>query len=246
VQDLTVPLGDFSPSAPNWASDLATIAGQPQSLVIAVAHNNGHGGVFVYDNATVRPTSVPTNPAQVFEYPRWLVPAATAGTFISQSYGPSVPKVNNMELLTLGAGGISTTGSTASASGLIIGTKPQRAGTNLYTFDGKILDATTGALLGTLPGLGSTTPYAALADEAHGRVFIWTVVNQREMILSYDAATLKLLAYAAVYPGSNSPTGYVGKSMALWGSDGVALTTGSELILLSGPFFTTYRGEPTQ
>jgi len=241
TEDLSISLGNFSQSTPYLANDLATLPGQPHSVVIAVGHNLSHGGVYVYDNATARPTSLQPVVAQAFEAARWLVPAATPGTFISQNYGPSQPQVNNIEQLTVDASGISTTSSTPTASGLVVGVKPHRAGNKLYTFDGKILDAATGALLGSLTLPDSGAPYALLPDEAHNRIFVWMSVRQKEFIVSYDMTTLRLLGFAPV----SSAQGNYNGSMTLWGNDGVALTDGGQLIVMSGAFFSTYQPPTT-
>lgn len=65
-----------------------------------------------------------------------------------------------------------------------------------------------------------------------------------DLILSYDISTLKLLAFAEVYGVPVFPVG-AERTMTLWGTEGVALTDGSQLVVLSGAFFSTYRGEPT-
>lgn len=232
--DLSVSLGNFNASTPYLVSDLATLPGQPQSFVVAVGRSGSHGGVFVYDDSTVRPVSVGQNPAQTFESARWLVPAA-AGTFLSQSFGPSLPKVNTMDLLTVDANGISTTSSSPTGHEFFY-SEPQRVGTKMFTLDGKILDAGTGSIVGTLPGSGSA--YASQADEAHGLLFVWTEQNQREVILIYDTTTLQQLANVPVYANAGSQGLPSRRSIALWGSNGLALTDGNQLILLSGPIFT--------
>jgi hypothetical protein len=232
TMDISVPLGEFSGS-PYLVNDLATLPGQPQSFVAAVAWNGNHGGVYVYDNSTLRPVSVAVNPAQALEVGRWLVPTATAGVFISQSFGPSVPKVNNIDQLKVDANGITTIASTPSAYPLVI-QKPQLAGARLFSVNGQVLDARNGALLATLSGGGGQ---ALLVDETRGRLFVWTQLNQKDVILAYDLATLTLLGNVPVYAGSvmsGSPT----KAMTRWGSNGLALVDGGQLILLSGPFFS--------
>ena len=245
TENLSIPLGNFNSFNPYLVNDFAMIPGQPQSFIVAIKWNYYHGGIKVYDNATARPALIGEDPNQAFEYARWLVPGATAGTFISMRYGPSHPMVNTFEQLSLDATGISTAVSTpyTDIDGVRIWPKPQRAGTKLYTFNGKILDAATGALLGTVPN--ATGAYAVLPDEARGRIFVWNQVNQRDMILSYDMTTLQLLALAPVYGGPTSLMAPPTRSMTLWGTDGIALTDGTNLIVLSGAFFTNYRGLPT-
>jgi hypothetical protein len=247
TKDLTVSLGYSASLNPLKVNDLAVVPGQPQSFLVALEHNNGnHGGVVAYDNAVARPVSIGVNPAQGFELARWLVPAPTAGNFISLVYGPSQPVVNTLDQLTLGAMGISASSSVPfSGVGLVrYFPKPQRVGTKLFLNDGTVLDAVTGAVVGTLPSIDSGGAYAMLADDAKGRLFVLQRMNSLDYLLSYDAATLKLLALIPVYAGPSFPPG-IGRSVTLWGNDGLAITDGAQLIVLSGTFFSTYRGEPT-
>jgi hypothetical protein len=236
--DFPIALGSFSAFEPYLVNDIATLPGQSQSFVAAVAHNNSHGGTRVYDNAVARPETVA--PVQAFEEARWLVPDVTSGTFVSQSYGPSNPQVNNLERLSVDASGIHVASSAPTASGIVVGRdRPQRAGSRLFLQDGRILDASSGALLGSLALPDSSHPLALLVDEGLSRVFVW----QGQFILSYDLATLKFLAFAPVYgPGALQS---IRGSMVRWGDDGIALVDGNALFVLTGPFFTTYRGAPT-
>lgn len=235
TMDMSVSLGNFTASIPYLVSDLATLPGQPDSFVVAIGRNRSHGGVFVYDNAAPRSSFVATNPAQTFESERWLVPGAAAGTYLSQSYGPSVPKVNTMELLAVDATGISRISSAPTGHEFFY-PKPERAGARMFTIDGRILDAASGAIVGTLPAIGSSTTHALLADEARNRMYVATNQNQREVVLVYDLTTLQQLASVPVYTTAITP-GTLAKRMATWGTNGLALTDGNQLILLSGPAF---------
>lgn len=238
LPDLVIPLGSFNQNEPYLVSDMAVLPGQPQSLLAAVAHNNSHGGTRVYDDAVLRADVIA--PAQDFELARWLVPGATAGVYLSQSVGPSNPKFNNMQQLAVDGNGVHVNSSTASVSDIIIGgDRPQRAGNRLFLRDGRILDATTGAQLGALALPDSAQPTAVLVDEANNRVLVW-----QGYLISYDLTTLQMLALVA--PGGVSTnTSPVNGKMVLWGTNGVALADGANLIILSGSFFTTYRGSPT-
>lgn len=240
--DKAVSLGDWM-TYPRMAADLAPVAGAPLSFVVAETANNSHVGVFVYDDETPRANSVPKDPAQAFEPPRWLVPAATAGMFLSQSYGPSFPQSNTMDVLTLDADGITTTASTPTGHQLSY-PKPVRVGAKLFTNDGKILDAASGTVMGTLPLFGSTVAYGMVADDARAYLYVWTVYNQKEYILKYDAVSEEVLAFAPVYGGPVFPPGT--RSLTLWGDNGLALTDGAQALVFSGDYFSTYRGEPTQ
>src|SRR5262249_30184963 len=103
--------------------------------------------------------------------------------------------------------------------------------------------AATGALLGSLTVPGNWNPYVLLPDEAHHRIFVWTQLRSRDVLLSYDLDTLQLLGVARVYDDTALQPGFV-KSMALWGSEGIALTDGVQLSVMSGSLFWTYRGGP--
>ncbi len=144
----------------------------------------------------------------------------------------------NLDELTVSASGINTSASIPIAGGARLPGKAQRVGTKLYTQTGHVLDASTGAVLGQLALPGSVPPYAVLPDESKGRIFVWTA---EDMIRSYDISTLEYLGEVPVF-GVAHPGSLGVRNMTLWGTDGVAMTDGIRLVVLSGPFFTTYRG----
>lgn len=234
--ELQVFLGNSGLSTPYTANDLQTVPGQPRSFVVAIkGYNDSNAGVYVFDDATARPNWVQKLPTQTFEQARWLLPAATPGTFISQLFGQSFPQVNSYDQLTIDAHGISTTMSTPTGHQFFF-SRPTRAAEKLFTTNGKVLDAATGAILDEVPGLGTTVPYVTMADETRGRLYVWTELNQREVIFVYDLATLSRLAIVPVY-GPSQQGGFLNKSMALWGNNGLALTNGSQVVVFSGAAF---------
>jgi hypothetical protein len=240
--DLSISLG--APASPPWvADDIATIPGQPQSFVVAVRESTTkNAGVYVYDGDTARSASVKRAPAQPSEYVRWVLPTSTPGQYLSQAYGPSSPATNTMDLLTVDASGITTTASTPVGNSIYYG-KPVRAGSRLFTLGGSILDAETGAAIGKLPGRWLTAARAMAVDPVHGRLYAWF---GQFIIASYDLDTYKVLGYINLQlPGISIVEPPSGKAMLTWGDDGLALLDDSGgVTLLSGPFFTTYRGEP--
>jgi hypothetical protein len=191
----------------------------------------------VFDNAVARPNSVQRLPTQSFEQPRWLLPADAPDSFISQLYGQSFPQVNNYELLSVDVNGISKVSSSPTGHEFFY-PKPARAAERMFTNTGGILDSSSGAMLGQVPGVGSGLAYAVVADAARGRLYVWTALDQREVIFVHDLATMTRLSIVPVYPNSGSPGGYLNKSMVLWGNDGLALTDGNRVIVLSGTVFT--------
>jgi hypothetical protein len=116
--------------------------------------------------------------------------------------------------------------------------KPQRAGNRIYTAFGEVYDISSGALVGTFGDRDNVTPTAFLVDEPHGRIFIM----KRGFLWSYDLVTLKFLAILQIDVGSNY---LLDETLIPWGNGGVAVADGDKLVVLSGPFFSTYRGEPT-
>lgn len=236
--DLTIQLGERNPTTPFATSDLDTLPGQPRSVVVAVkvARTGEHAAVRVYDDATPRAVAVgPDSPSTA---QRWLVPAADPGQVISWRAGISITS-NAVERLSVDAAGIRVDSSLALPMDRYVGGHPVRVGNKLYDAFGRILDATTGDLLGTIPMPGFSPPAAVLPDERHRRLYVWTQVRGIAALVSYDLDTLQILAYAPMQ-------GYSSGSMVLWGDEGIAITWGSSLTVLSGPFFSTYRGEPRQ
>lgn len=240
--DLSVSLG--APPSTSWfANDIATLPGQPQSFIVAVRDNSmRNAGVYVYDGDTARGTSVQHAPAQPSERMRWLLPTSTPGQFLTQNYGPASPGTNTMDLLTVDANGISTTGSTPVGNSSYYG-KPVRAGSRLFTLGGSILDAETGASIGKLPGRWLSAAEAMAVDLVHRRLYAWF---GQTLLASYDLDTYKVLGYINLQrPGVVIAQPPAGKAMLTWGDDGLALLDDAGgVTLLSGPFFTTYRGEP--
>jgi hypothetical protein len=235
--DLSIQLGELNSFTPFGASDIEAMPGQPRSVVVAVkvGRTGVHAGVRIYDDATPRPLEVgPTSPDTV---QRWLVPAAEAGQFISWRAGTSITS-NALERLSVDANGIRVDSSTTLPLDRHVGGHPFRVGTKLYHTFGSILDASTGDVISTISFPESRTPIAVLPDERNRKLFVWTQVQGAPAIVSYDLDTLQILAYAPMQFGSGA--------MVLWGNEGIAITNGSSLTVLSGSFFSSYRGEPRQ
>lgn len=235
--DLTVPLGSASPTDPYMVYDFAMLAGQPDSFVASLESSNRTQGIRVYDNGTPRANTIPS-PTSELVYPRWLVPASTPGRFVSQYTTQTTPGTNTWDELAVHGTGINTASSTPVVNGEHLAGRPQRAGNRLFTVSGKVFDADTGALVGTFGEQGAQAA-AILVDEAHGRLFDL----RRGLLSSYDLTTLQRLAMAQI-----DVVPELGLELTLipWGSEGVAVANMDKLVVLSGPFFSTYRGHPLQ
>lgn len=224
--------------------DLAVIPGMSQSIIVAGGKLGGDAGVYVYDDTTPRPAFIAPDPSPPSDVPRWLVVGDAPGTFHSLQYSLNAgARPTTMDLLALDASGLHEIAS--APTGYPFGfEKPQRVGSRLFVRQ-TIADAFSGAMIGSL-AVPNGSIYDTLVDEAHGRIFVWINLNgSRSVVLSYDLTTLALLAYADITNPGTFPLSTSAKIMTLWGNDGLALVNGNQLILLSGPFFTTYRGEPT-
>jgi hypothetical protein len=243
VPDLSIDLGNFSASTPYVVNDLETLPGQPQTVVVATSRSGSHAGVFVYDGPLRRPDHIAVSPTQAFEQARLLVPLAAPGTFVSQNFGPSFPQVNSFEQLAVDAAGIRVVSSTPSATNMFLGDKLRGAENRLYLWNGSIHNAGSGALL---ESLGTELTWVdVVPDLPNRRIHAWgRTATPRDYVVTFDMDTLEPLAYARVYDAPVFPPGS-GRSMALW-ENGVALTDGLQVVVLSGPFFSTYRGEPVQ
>jgi hypothetical protein len=112
----------------------------------------------------------------------------------------------------------------------------------LYLLDGKVLDAETGTLVGQLQIPATWTLSAMVVDPARSRVF---GIAQNDYILSFGASNFDLLALAPLGVSLQRPT-FDHPVMTLWGTDGLAVVDGTNLVIMSGVFFTTYDGSPTQ
>lgn len=234
--DLSIQLGERDSFTPYGTSDIDPIPGEPRSVIVAVkvGRTGEHVAVRVYDDGIQRPeevgASLPATRA------RWLVPAAESGRFISWNAGTTVAS-SALEHFAVDASGIRVNSSITLPLDRGFRGHPSRVGNNLY-HDEDIVDAGTGDVVGTIPLPTSSSPIAVLPDERNRRLFVWVHVQGSPVIISYDLDTLQILAYAPMPFGSGP--------MVLWGDEGIAFANGSSLTILSGPFFSTYRGEPRQ
>ena len=231
VNDLTVSL-DTDSANPLLVQDFAMLPGQPDSFVVSLTRNvGGAAGFRVYDNALPRAESM-TASSPVY-YPQWLVPAAVPGAFLTRTLRPTSPATDTLDQLLVDGNGIHAGSSTPLADGMFSLERPQRSGNRLFSGTGRVFDVTTGAQIGTF-GRDTSTLTSIVVDEAHGRLF----QLRSGFLFSYDLATLEPLAVAKVDIGS-------AQGLALWGTEGLVAGSYDKLVLLSGPFFSTYRGQPT-
>ena len=240
--DRAIPLA--APPEVFQTRDLAVIPGQPQSIIVSGGKVGGDAGVYVYDDITARPAFIAPDPNPPADVPRWIIPGATPGTFQSMQYSNNAgARAPTMDLFALDASGLHEIASTLTGSTFGL-RKPQRVGSKLYAGT-VIADAVTGAIESSL-ALPNGSVYDSLVDEAHNRIFVWINLNGgSSVVLSYDLTTRALLAYADITNPGTFPLSDTTKIMTLWGNDGLALVNSGQVIVLQGPFFTTYRGEPT-
>ena len=216
-------------------TDMVAMPGTSDSVVASIGLYE-HFGVHAYD-AVRKPDGVP-RVSVGWEAERFFSRGPAPDILYSLRHYPLPPFNGAVEKLQMDGNGIRVIQSFPVS---IDSREVQYGGGRLFFLDGRVLDADTGAVAGQLPKiLRLGRPDALVVDEAHSRVF----VISNDWLLSYDMNSYKLLAFAKLGV-SNQRATFDHRIMKLWGSDGVAVVDGTNLIIMSGPFFSTYEGMPT-
>jgi hypothetical protein len=233
TRDLSLSLESSPPQDPIIVNDFAVLTGHPESFAVTLVHKNRTHAIRVYDNEVMRPRTIA--PSLADESPRWLVPTAEPETFVSHLYAWSAPAANTLERFSIDSAGIHQLSSAPTNAQVLLTPKPPRVANKLYSSFGRIYDIDSGAQVGTFGQADNTSGVAVAIDEANGRIFLW----RAGFLMSYDLITLKMLAIAKI---DVTPYWNQEPAMVPWGSGGVAMTNGEQLVVLSGSLFTTYRG----
>lgn len=235
TEDAPLPLG--LPEAHMRVSDLVVVPGAPHTYVATMTAFSEDKGVYAYDAGSARPQSIAA-PAMGWERERFLAQGEAADTFYSLRHLPLPPFTGTVEKLTLDANGLTVTDGFALDGDI---RQVHYGDGRLFATDGSVMDPVTGAPLGKLP-MPLDWPVAALVvDPLHHRVFVRAL---GDYLLSFDTRTLEPIAMMRFDISTQKPT-FPFERMTLWGTDGVALVDGTNLVILSGTFFTTYDGRPT-
>jgi trimeric autotransporter adhesin len=203
--------GIYNP--PFTALYLAAVPGLPNSVAVALAGSfDGNGtGVTIFDSGVARP-----NPSSGVGYGPISFGSSASTLYMA---GTSVDQ------LTVNSSGVSTATSLSSVSGQM--NSIQYDSGQLYLSTGGVLNASTGALLGTFY---SSAPTAAngpvVSDSALGRAFIAVASPYATgEVMAFDESNFNLIGSIPV--NGIGPEGYptTFRKMVRWGQNGVAINT---------------------
>jgi len=201
--------GVYNP--PYTAQYLAAVPGSPNSVAVAVSGSfNSGAGVTIYDSGVARTNSS----SNVGEGP------LSFGSSASNLYMAG----SAIEDLTVGSTGITGATSVYASSGNVSALQYDNG--QLYLSTGAVVNASTGALLGTFYSSGTTQANGpVVSDSTLGRAFIaeTSFTNSGE-VLAFDESTFNLIGSIPVNGvGSQGyPTSF--RKIVRWGQNGVALS----------------------
>lgn len=194
-------------TGPFWARDLAALPGSPEALAIirTTINSTSSGTVAIYDNGVQRPT---LSAASNF---LMLTPSASASTL----YGMA-DSTTGLQKISLNASGVSSVTKLGTISG---GNEMVFDNGSIYMSDGRVVDATTGALKGTFFGVNSSfSTLSVVPDSTIGRVFFLTSNGSSSVTLrAYDMNTFLLIGTLTVPNVTGFPS-----SLVRWGTNGLA------------------------
>ena len=202
--------GVYNP--PYTALYLAAVPGLPNSVAVAVAGSfTGGAGVTIFDSGVARKNS-----------------SSRVG-YGPLSFGSSASTLymagSSVDQLTVNSTGISATTSLSSSSGQI--NSIQYDSGQLYLSTGGVLNASTGALLGTFYSSASSPANGpVVSDSAMGRAFIGvSSYNSSGQVLAFDESNFNLIGSIPVngIGTQGYPTTF--RKIVRWGQNGVAINT---------------------
>jgi DNA-binding beta-propeller fold protein YncE len=209
---LQFPLGSDSFLGLFYVDDMEAVPGQPGAVAVS-RRNQGfsprHEGVAIYDNGVQRPNETPGHTgSDVIEF---------------DASGKALYGYNNettdfgFRTMSVDASGVQITNT---ASGLIsgFGADIDYGGGKIVSTTGRVIDAVSHTLLGTLGGSG---PVAVEADGTRAYFVNGSNIN------IYDLSTYLPLGSINV-PGLSG-----GASLIRWGNDGLAIRSASTVYLIN-------------
>jgi hypothetical protein len=229
--------GVYNP--PSTAGYLAAVPGSPNSVAVAMTSGLGNGAaVSIFDSGVARPNT-----------------STTAGegplSFGSSSSTLYLANGSTIEQLTVGATGITASTNLASLSGQV--SSIQYDNGRLYLSTGQVLNASTGALLGTFYSSGNTAANGPIvSDSTLGRAFVGvTNYSNAGQVFSFDEGTFNQLSSIPVNGVGTQgyPTNFA--KIVRWGQTGLALgaqfsaySSTNELFIFQGPLVKDISSSP--
>lgn len=226
----------------HYAESVLPLAGQPRSALVSVHYPETGPLLAVYDGTSMRPVTV----AGDSQGERATVVAgATADTFYAARNTSFFGSTGWLDRLSVNANGVTRVSSIAVPYRV---NRLRFANGLLYDDGAHAIDPATGNILRSLSLPEGFILQDFVLDGPRNRLFARVVRSgafDRPYVMSFALDALQLLAIARLFnPGEYTLGGVLGPHMILWGNDGLAVTDGERLVVLSGPFFTTYTGAP--
>ena len=221
-------LFSLGPSPQGGTAQILPVPGSPDRLILTtIATDTSASSVRVYQGATMV-SSLATPPGQ----PGRLADKSSGGWYLPGFYtDPPGPRVVVDELQLSG----SVLTRVASRRPNLFDLTSQLAGSRFHGISPTVIDAVTLTQVGTvpLPTLFATESF--LADPVRNRLFLLGSTWPRTLlVLELDSLRPRgmLLPLEGIREGSIAPT------LATWGSDGLAITDGTNLVVLRGPILS--------
>lgn len=222
VNQFTLTWGTSSSSGIYTAAALAGVPGEPNSVAVGIANE----GVAIYDSGVARTS---TTSSYYYNGPTSLAFGSSASTlyFVSSNY---------IYQATVGSTGI--TAPTILYTGTYYNTSLQYDNGDLYLSSGAVLNATSGALLGTFYATASNAATGpVVSDSTLGLAFVAysPEINGTPSVLAFNESTFDPTGSIA----ANNPNGglypYLFNKIVRWGQNGLAVNTPSQIYIFQSP-----------
>jgi len=201
---------------PNLAEDIAVMPGDPGTIAVSRRRpgvSPRHGGVAIFDNGLMRPTTTPdhtgSNRIEFGSDPQRLYGYNNETT----EFG-----FRRMDVHAQGVSTLESTRNLISGFGVDIRWDDGR----IYATSGRVIDAENRTLLGTFATSGLVEP-----DSTVGRTFFLTGSGSTRTLYAFDQETFVPLESLTI-PGVSGTPG----SLIRWGADGLAFRTDTQLFLI--------------
>lgn len=197
-----------------YVEDMCTVAGQPNTLVIAqkrLSVSPRHGGVAAYDNGVIRPAKTQDHTGS-----NAIEPSASPDIFFGYNTETSEFGLRRLRLHDNGMGQLEVSGGLVGGYGVDI----RSAGDRLYSSTGVAVD---GAELRRLGSFGVSGPVCP--DLAANRVYF---IENSDRIGAYDPTTFSNIRRLTLPAPVNSPFSFI-----RWGTNGLAFRTANSVVLIN-------------
>lgn len=214
--DLTLALGSDPFFGPYYAEDLAVLAGAPSSVAVSRRRKGvspRHGGVALFDDDVQRPDATQDHTGS-----NRIEPSGSGS--LLYGYNNETTEFGLREILVTATGLQEGTVWSGRVSGF--GVDIAYDGGGIFSTTGVMVEAATGAVLGTFP-IPANGPVAP--DVANGRA-LFIVGQTPGTLAAYRTSTFALIGSAAV-PGADI------RRVIRWGTDGLAYISDGMVAILT-------------